>query len=185
MPNTDKLAKLRYWLENLDGFAGSAQIWDFASPYPYGLQLSAGSGEPERIFWTYLANQLPWTWNGVPSHWTLDATVIAAAASAGATSVAISGLQASTLAWVQGQYVQIGRRLYVAASTATSDGSGNATLTLSTPLVSAIGPGTPTRLVEAACEMELADQNFSANATAGAGFVSVSATFIETVADKS
>lgn len=184
LPNTEKLAKLRYWLEALEGFRGSAQLWDFASPYPYGLELVTTGSEPSRIFWTYLGNRAPWNWGGLPSHWQLDATIsVAANAAIGATSVQFSGLAASTIAAVQGQYIQIGRRLYLVAATAMTDGTGAVTIALAQPLLAAVTIGDPARLIEAACEMRLASQDWDSSARAGDGLIVVSAKFIETVQD--
>ncbi len=84
---------------------------------------------------------------------------------------------------MKGQYVQVGRRLYIAADTATADVSGATTLTLVSGLISAVAAGTDVRLVEAACEMRLDNQDFEASAQAGAGLISVSATFVETWTD--
>lgn len=183
LPNADKLARLRYWLEALEGFRGSAQIWDFASPYPFGLELVTSGTEPSRIFWTYLDNRAPWSWSGLPSHWQLDATVPASAAAAGATSINLTGLAANTLAAVQGQYIQIGRRLYLVAATVSTDGTGAATITLAQPLLAAVSGGDPVRLVEAACEMRLASQEWDSRSRAGDGLTVVSAKFIETSQD--
>lgn len=186
VPNTDKLAKLRYYLEALDGFNGSVQIWDFTSFKPDGLELATSDAEGSRIYWTHLGAKIPWTWAGLPSHWMLDSSVPASAARAiGATTVAVSGLEASRPAVVQGQYVQVGRRLYLAAAGASSTAGGAATITLASPLLSAVAVGDPIRLVEGACEMELVSQEWGAAAKAGDGFVRVSATFRETVGDKS
>jgi len=184
LPNTERLARLRFLLESLDGFNGSAQLWDFASPYPAGLTLATpGDVESERLYWTHLGVRSPWTWAGMPSHWTAGATVSASAGAAGATSVTLSGLAPNSIAAVQGQYVQIGRRLYLAAAGAMSDAGGVATVQITPGLISAVSAGTTSRLVFAACEMQLAEQDFDSSATAGDGAVSISATFIESVED--
>jgi len=186
LPNTKRLAKLRYWLEQLDGFSGSVHIWDFGNPYPFGLELavdSAGYGEV-RTTWTNASVASFWTAGSVPSHWTIAANVTTTSAlSAGATSIPITGLDASKVATVQGQYVQIGRRLYLAASDVNSNGSGNATIQLQSPLLTSPGAGALVRLAEAACEMQLADQNIDTRTRAGDGLTVVSATFIESVED--
>jgi hypothetical protein len=184
-PNTDRIAQLRWWLDGLEGYSGSVQIWDFASWRPDGLPLATTSGESPRIFWTHLGNRAPFNWAGMPSHWQLDVTVPASAASAGATSIVVTGLAANALAAIQGQYVQIGRRLYLVDQGATANGAGSATIQLSTPLLAAIAGGTLVRFAEAACEMELVSQSWSSSARAGDGFMSVSASFRETVMDKS
>lgn len=185
LPNTERLAKLRYYLEALDGFGGSVQIWDFNSFRPEGLTLPTADAETARVLWVHLGTRVPWSYAGLPSHWALDGTfTVAADAAAGATSVSFTGLQPDSLAVVQGQYVQIGRRLYLAAETASTDGSGNVTIQLVRPLVSAAPTGTVARFAEAACEMELIDQNFDQSSRAGEGMVTVSAAFLETVKDK-
>ncbi len=184
LPNTDRLAKLRYYLEALDGYAGSAQLWDFSAPYPWGVNLVSNDAAGRRLYWLNSGTPLPWTWGGLPSQWQADAVVpVASSAAIGATSVAVSGCTASSIVALQGQYVQVGRRLYLAASTVTADGSGNATLELVSGLISAAPAGTDVRLIEAACEMRLADQDFDTAARAGEGLINVSATFIETVTD--
>jgi hypothetical protein len=107
---------------------------------------------------------------------------VASGAAVGATSIALKGLAASQPAAVQGQPLQIGRRLYLAGADVTADGSGNATITLTTPLLAAAAVDDVARLAEAACEMRLAEQQWSEEASAG-GLVNVSASFIETVTD--
>lgn len=185
LANTERLAQLRYWLESLDGYSGSVQIWDFTSPWPYGLTLATTADiEYKRLLWVNGAVRPPWTWAGLPYQWTLDSTItVSANVAAGATSVSFSGLTPSTIAAVQGQYIQIGRRLYIVAQGATSDGSGNVTITLTSPLLAAATAGDTARLVEAACEMRLANQNFDAQSRAGDGLVIVTASFLETVTD--
>lgn len=184
LPNTEKLAKLRYWLESLEGFAGSVQVWNFASPFPQGVYASNSPSTPKKLVWLHLGQPYVFgAFNG-PSHWQYDATAeMTAAASAGDTEIAIAGLQASSPAVLQGQYVQVGRRLYVAAAVSVADGSGEASITLASPLISDAADGEIVRLVEAACEMRLAEQSFDESASGGQGYVSVSARFIETVED--
>ena len=160
LPNNSSLAALRYWLEGLDGFNGSVQIWDFASPRP--------EHSPS------------------PAHWAEGVVLtLGTAALANATSIALTGLTPSTIAALQGQYVQIGRRLYLVAADVTASGGGAATINIVTPLIAAAPIGTEVRFSEAACDMELISQEFSGSARAGDGFVSVSANFRETVVDKS
>lgn len=184
LPNSDRLAKLRYWLEELDGFAGSAQLWDFASPYPFGLNLAVTGTADVKIFWSHLGARAPFTFAGFPSFWQLDSFLTAGSGlAAGATSIPLTGLPANGLVCVQGQYVQIGRRLYLATATIQADASGNATLTISPGLIDAVASGTEIRFAEAACEMQLAEQNFDSSARAGEGLITVSATFVESVTD--
>lgn len=185
MPNTQRLAKLRFYLEGLDGYAGSVQLWDFSSPYPFGLDLATLTGaEQVRLRWTNTGTSPLWTWAGLPSHWTPGNTVLLAQSLAvGATTFQIYGLEPSKLATVQGQYIQIGRRLYVVTGNATSSASGVAAVTIQTPLLAAAAVNDPVRLVEAGCEMRLAAQEWKADAGAGQGLVRVSASFIETVED--
>lgn len=184
MPNTDKLAKLRYWLEALQGYQGSVQLWDFFAPYPWMLNLGVNSGLGTSIFWANGSNPSAWNWAGFPSCWQLDSTVtVASNAAANATSVSVSGCDPSKIVCVQGQFVQVGRRLYIAANSVTADVSGNATITLLTGLISAATAGDTVRLVEAACEMRMLDQNWDQSAQAGQGMATVSAKFIETVQD--
>lgn len=182
-PNSDKLAKLRYWLEALDGFSGSVQVWDFSSPYPAGVTLGV-STTPRQLFWTNTGTNYVFTSGALPYQWTAGNSVPAAAGAAiGATSVNVSGLTPSTLACLLGQYIQVGRRLYISAASVTSDGSGNATLQLLRPLISAVVAGDPVYVVQAACEMRMANQDWSNSTTAGDGTTTVSAEFIETVQD--
>lgn len=186
LPNTKRLAKLRYWLEQLDGFNGSVQLWDFGNPYPYGLELATGpSGLGEiRTSWTYLGNDSLWTLGGIPTHWTIAAPVtLASSASLGATSLSLTGLDASKVTTIQGQYVQVGRRLYLAASDVDSSGAGTATISLQSPLLAAASSGATVRLAEAACEMQLAEQSIDARTAASDGLTIVTAKFIESVED--
>ena len=184
-PNGDRLAKLRYWLEELDGLTGSVQIWNFNSPFPYGLQLSAGNGNI-RTFWSYLGNRAPFSYAGLPALWALDSfSTLGTSYAAGATSIVLGGLGANRLVCVQGQYIQIGRRLYLCAATVESDASGNATIAITPGLIDAAPSGTVVRMAEAACEMQLAEQNFDESGRYGDGFVSATATFIESQTDVS
>lgn len=185
LPNDESLAKLRYILDSLDGYAGSVQLWDFTSPYPQGLTLATpGDIEPVRIWWTYNNVRAPWTFAGLPTHWTLGNTVsLSTSLSAGATFIELTGLAPSTIAVVQGQYVQVGRRLYLAKVGATSNAGGVAVVELTSGLISAATAGDPVRLVEAGCEMQRDEQNYEISMTAGNGFASVSASFVETVED--
>lgn len=184
LPNGDRLAELRYWLESLDGFAGSVQVWDFNCPYPYGLNLAYGASS--RTFWSYNGAQAPWSYAGFPSHWSLDSEIsVASFVGAGATAVPVTGGDPSKLLCLKGQYVQVGRRLYLAAETTQTDGSGDGTIQLvpTQPLLADADAGDPVRLAEAACEMHLIDQNWDESGRAGEGLISVSAQFRETVQD--
>jgi hypothetical protein len=185
LPNSDKLAKLRYYLESINGYRGSVQLWDFNQPYPWGLSLGTTSMiGSTNILWSYNGVRSPWNFAGFPSHWALDSYVTLSASPAlGATSISISGADASKVLCVQGQYIQVGRRLYMAAASVTADGSGNATITLVSGLLAAATSGDQVRLVEAACEMRLLDQNYQESGVAGQGMVKISASFLETVAD--
>lgn len=182
--NTEKLAKLRYWLEALEGYNGSAQIWDFASPFPWGLNLATSGVETTRWFWSYLSTRSPFTYAGLPAYWEADSMLtLPGAHAAGATSINLTGLSAGGLVCVQGQYVQIGRRLYLCADTVTANGSGAATVPIVPGLAVAAAAGTEVRFAEAACEMQLAEQNFDSRSRAGEGLTVVSAKFIESVTD--
>lgn len=186
--NDNKLALLRYYLESLDGHRGSVQIWNFASPYPFGIDLGSvtGVGGISGIQWTYLSQQSSWTWSGLPSHWVLGATAsIYAASTLGLDEIYVNGLDANKTAALIGQYVQVGRRLYICRETATASGAGAATIKLTSGLLAATVISDTVRLVQAGCEMELIDQTWDESATAGQGFVRVSAKFRETRDDKS
>lgn len=160
LPNTASLAKLMYFLEALSGFKGSVCIWDFAKPYPLGVVST------------------------LPTHWALGSTVtLAAAVALNATSVQLSGLQASVTAVVQGQNIQVGHRIYQAKTTVVATSGGLATIYLATPMLEAVPAGDPVRLAQAATEMRLLNQNFDESSQAGQGLIVVSATFLETVAD--
>lgn len=187
-PNNATLAKLRYYLEALDGFAGSVQLWDFSAPVPAGVDFAgaAGGGSSTTIPWTYSGITETFLFGGSPSFWGISSAITAGASAAvGATSILLTGLVPSKIAVVQGQFVQIGRRLYIADATVSSNGSGNATITLTSGLVSAVVTGDVVRLTQAGCEMRLENIDWQHTATAGDGFVGVSASFIETVTDYS
>lgn len=156
----ETLDELRYWLEALDGFAGSVQLWNFAAPYPRAIGAA------------------------VPTHWALGATVqVAANAALNATSVQLKGLQASSPAVVKGQRVQFARRAYVVAASASSDGSGNVTITLLSGLLAAVVTNDAVRLSQAGCEMRMESSDFDETGDAGSGLIRVSASFVETVVD--
>lgn len=186
LPNGDRLARLRYWLESLDGFGGSAQIWDFASPYPFGIQLATNelNGANIRTRWTYLTSQYFWTASSLPSHWIYTSNpTLSANVAINATSLPVTGLDPGKIACVQGQYIQVGRRLYLAADTVTVSGGGTATIPLLRGLIAAAASGDSVRFVESACEMQLVKQDWSQQSRAGDGLASVSASFIESVED--
>lgn len=177
--NTATAAALRRWLEALDGFRGSVQIWDFSAP-------QNTTGYPaQAINWVNGGVAYWWINGGILYPWNNSITRTAnAAATAGATSVALAGFAASQVgAVIMGQYIQIGRRLYLSDTDVNANGSGVATVTLQTPLLANVANGDTIRLSAAACEMQLASQDWSGSATAGGGFVDVTATFIESVDD--
>ena len=184
VPVGPEAMQLRYLLDGVDGYRGSVQIWDFSLPRPEWL-VFADERAPQYLYWSNVSvTGLRFTWNGLPSHWTYDATVSAGATRAiGDTTIALSSLAANTLAVLQGQHVQIGRRLYVADNSYTSSAGGTVTIGLTTPLLSAVAVNDPVRLVDAGCEMRLASQEWQGGRSAGDGFYSVSARFIETVRD--
>lgn len=153
LPNNDKLAKLRYWLEGLDGFAGSVQLWDFAAPAPINAASIANGNIPN--------------FNAV-----------------GTTAVFADTMPVSTTMGAQGQYVQIGRRIYTLTSACTTTVTGTAFVNITPGLLAETAPGDVVRFYQAACEMELAEQDFDEQATAGDGLITVSARFIETVNDR-
>lgn len=171
-------ARLRYLLDGIEGFRGSVDIWDF----------SARSNLPASAFatWTNAGINYAWTWFGSTAFWNAAAAYACpAGAVAGGTTLILAGLAANQPAVVQGGYVQAGRRLYLAAASATADGSGVVTITLSTPLVASVGAGALVRLQQAGCEMRLVSQAWAADRDAENPFYSVTAQFLETVEDYS
>jgi hypothetical protein len=84
---------------------------------------------------------------------------------------------------LQGQYVQIGRRLYLVTADASSNVSGAATITITPGLISAGAANDEVRFVEAACEMRLERQEWDFSGGYRQGVVRVSASFVETVED--
>lgn len=183
--NGSKLAKLRYWLEKLEGLKGSVQVWDFNSPYPYGIDFGFGalSLYERHTLWTNAGTQYGYTWAGLPSHWVGGAVVMAdGAAAIGDTTIDLKGLQPSKPACILGQYIQVGRRLYLCAADTVADGAGKATIELTSALISAVADGDTVRLVEAACEMRMTSQEWPQSGDTS-GPVSVRVTFEETVQD--
>lgn len=172
LPQGVKLGKLRYWLEELDGFVGSVQLWDFAAP---------------RVTGSALFNWVPdltWYVGAIPAFWSLDTFLtLGSSLTAGETSIPLTGLIPSQLVCVQGQYIQIGRRLYLCASTVVADGGGNATVVIVGGLVDAVSAGAEIRFAEAACEMQLVEPTFEQSSKFGDGLTTISATFIESVTD--
>lgn len=188
LPNTERLSKLNYYLEALDGFAGSVQIWDFARPFPETPLLTASLSA------TAGTAGIPWTYSGTHTTWFYgDGTVyfsfgglgasIAISAGVGATSIIVGGFPAGAVAAIQGQPIQIGRRRYVVAQDTVANASGEASITILGGLFNASSAGELVRMGFAACEMQLASQDYSGSASAGDGFIRVSASFIETVED--
>lgn len=102
-------------------------------------------------------------------------------AAVGATSVATTGWTPSTAVMAAGDYVQLGRRLYLAASAVTSNGSGVATIALDRPLLEAVAAGAEVNYRLPACEMRMIDDAWTGARDAEDGLMSVRATFLETV----
>lgn len=184
LPPSSRLAELRYWLDALDGVRGSVQLWDFAHPYPAALHTYSASDNNARSLWTDGTGGQWWDWDGMPAHWSLGSTAsVLTGAPAGAYTLPVSGLEPGRIAAVVGQYVQAGRRLYLAADGVTADAEGRAVIPLSSPLISTAAGGEVVRLAAAGCEMQLASQSWSADTSAGSGETTIAAEFIETVTD--
>lgn len=143
--------KLRYWLEGLDGFVGTVQLWDFNSFAIGGIVMGT--------------------------------TTLSANAAVNATSVSVqSSVNSARLAYAGG-YVQIGRRLYTCANDVVTGSTGAATFDIQQKLVVAANSGDALRFQQAACEMQLVDQNWAVSGNATSGLKSVRASFLETVTD--
>ncbi|MEQ1651923.1 MAG: hypothetical protein ABL897_05490 [Hyphomicrobium sp.] len=163
------------------------QIWNFASPYPFGIDIgvNADGSSNVRTKWVYLSQQYGFVASGLPTQWSVAGALpkLYFAAAAGATSITVAGIDVGSYAVIQGQYIQIGRRIYIAAADSIGNSFGRAVITLQTPLLSALAFGVTVRLVEAACEMQMIGGTFSEDASAEDGFSMVRASFIETVED--
>jgi hypothetical protein len=188
LPDSDRLAKLLYLLEALDGYAGSVQLWDFARPFPETTRLTASllaTAGVDNIPWTFGGSETVWTYGGSATNWSFggNGAKLAGAVVAGATSFTVSGFAAGIVAAVQGQAIQIGRRRYVVAADAVTNGAGTATVTILGGLIAAAPENETVRMRLAACEMQLAAPDYDDSATAADGFIRVSAQFIETVED--
>ena len=106
------------------------------------------------------------------------------AASAGATSLTITGLPINlTPAVRRGELIQAGRRLYIIAADANSNASGVATLTLTTPLVFAVAAAAATPLLTPRVEMRMVAGGWSTARRAEDGYITARADFLETVSD--
>jgi hypothetical protein len=188
LPNSDRLAKLLYLLEALDGYAGSVQLWDFARPFPETTRLTTSllvTAGADDIPWTFGGTETVWTFGGAATLWSFGGAgaKLAAGAGAGATSFTVTGFAAGIVAAIQGQAIQIGRRRYVVAADAVTDGAGTATITILGGLITAAAANDVVRMQYAACEMQLAAPDYDNSATAADGFIRVSAQFTETVED--
>jgi hypothetical protein len=180
------VARLRYYLENLEGFSGSVQLWDFFEPisaritYPDGATCATAESNFE-----FNNGEQSWSWNAFLSgfYYTADHPTVDGAHVKGATSVAIEGAADVAVIGVLGQYVQIGRRLYTLTEEVTTDSTGRATLIITPGLIGALSGGETARLVQAGCEMRLANQSWNNSSGYKNGLVVVSAEFIETVED--
>jgi hypothetical protein len=185
LPYNERLAQLEYWLEALEGFRGSVQLWDFEHPYPTGLTITGSFSDTGRTAnWSGTGGATVFGFAGRRSRWRYAPVLtISSGVAINLKTVPVTGCQANKIAAFQGQHVQIGRRIYVVESTVKADGSGAAALTLLTGLLSAASSGDSVRVVEAACEMHLVDQEWSKSGQAGQAFRSVRARFRETVTD--
>lgn len=166
-------ARLRYLLEGLEGYAGSVQLWDWGA--------LGNAAAPAGLMWTNLGVDYAWTHYGIISQWQGAATYLANG-TAGNVAVLISGLTPSVPAILQGGYLQIDRRLYIADNAYSANGAGVATIGITTPLLKTYINAT-SRLVEAGCEMRMVKQDWQAARSAGASLSSVTAEFVETVED--
>jgi hypothetical protein len=95
--------------------------------------------------------------------------LVKTAGSIGDTSVATKGWTASTTVLQDGGWIQFGTRLYIASGAVTSNGSGDATVTLSRPLLSAVSVNQTLKIVNAGCEMRLVDSQWSGSRSIGTG----------------
>ena len=110
------------------------------------------------------------------------AVPLLAAASVGATSISTSGWPVSTTGVViAGQYLEVAELLYLVAATANSDGSGQATITLTTPLLAAASIGALAVLIRPGCQMRIDSQDWSGARTADGALWSVNGSFVEKV----
>ena len=111
-----------------------------------------------------------------------DITVRTVAA-AGATSVATQGWYPSvSMVLKAGQYVEIKERLYLVANDVMSDISGNATLTLTTPLLDSLVVGDDVEVTTPRARMRPTSPDWSGSRSVTEGLWTLSAEFVESVA---
>ena len=147
------LAEFRYWMDGLEGQQGSVQLWDFGQP--------------------------------IRTEWESSGINVRVAAAVGATTVAIRGFPLVAGQQLRrGERIQFGRRLYLIDQTTNINAAnGLANAIISTPLLTAVAPNDVVTIPRASCEMQLVRGSWSASGSAGDGFLTASAEFIETVSD--
>jgi hypothetical protein len=105
------------------------------------------------------------------------------AASSGATSFSLGGLQASATVLKVGDYIQIENRLYKIDADLVTNSSGIGTVYLTSPLIGDAPLGSPVYITNASCEMRLLKSQWSGSRDGNTAFVSLSLEFLETVND--
>lgn len=165
-------AQLRYILDGLEGYRGSIQLWDASA---------LGNSAAAANYWSNAGINYAWTWYGLSTFWQ-TADTYTANGTAGAYTVTISGLTPNAPVVIQGGYVQVGRRLYLADNGYTADAGGVCVVGLTTPLLATVVAGTA-RLTSAGVEMRLVKQDWSSSRDAQGQSSTVSCDFLETAVD--
>lgn len=172
---------LRQLLEGL-GRQNAIEVWDFTVEAPQGSGLATDGAVDEILSpWEHLGSGVLWDDGADGMHWVAGANAMATAeAAAGTLSVAVSGLNTSSLILASGDYVQVGRRLYLCAENLFSDEFGAGTLILQTPLIETAPIGETVRLYRAGCEMRVASAEWVQSRSADDPFISVQVDLVET-----
>jgi hypothetical protein len=175
------LSELRWYIEGLQGKRGTVMLWDWNVDFPTGTGSIGGTSAVIPLHWSNGASTF--TWSGSKT-WTAPGSFSVYQYSAvGTFNIYVKGLLPNQRVLARGDYIQVGKRLYLVDDDAISTPSGHATVTLMTPLISQANSGSEIRLYRAACEMSLANQEWGIRGQGGNPYREVTLSFIETVED--
>lgn len=176
--------RLQGLLDQLSECRVAIQIWDFTARGRRGSgSVVSGSNTKYRpVLWQRGSTQRGWQYFGKSIPWSGNGAARARAAVAGSLSVEVYGLASSSRIALSGDYIQIGRRLYLLTQDLVSNSGGVAMAYLDWPLLSDVATADPVLLDQAACEMIMQGE-WTGSRSSGDSFTEFSAEFIETQTD--
>jgi hypothetical protein len=146
-------ARLDALIAQLGGAGEEAYMFDFRRPFPAGTAFNPAPAVPSLLY----------------------------AAAPMATTIYSIGWRPNETIFQQGDYVGINGRLYINCNATTSDGSGNAPLTIRPALLEQTPAGLPITTYQPTSRFRLADGSQGANRTQSGRFSSYAISFIESL----